>query len=54
METAVRPLLDLVDHLRSHGIEDELSLPQVCELIGSSYLSERCGNDIFISLIMWE
>eukprot|EP01084_Bolivina_argentea_P127364 225258_1 len=29
METAIRPLLDLVDRLRSHGIEDELSLPQI-------------------------
>ncbi len=52
METAIRPLLDLVDRLRSHGIEDELSLPQVCELRGTSYLSERYGNDVFSSLAM--
>lgn len=30
IEREVRPWLDLVDALRAQGIQDELSLPQVC------------------------
>lgn len=30
IEREVRPWLDLVDSLRTQGIQDELSLPQVC------------------------
>lgn len=33
IEREVRPWLDLVDSLRAQGIQDELSLPQVCVVL---------------------